>query len=172
MNLSRLFHCSVIKVLFYCSVPTALIFYHTVSCLSRTFLFFCGFCFRILWNFLGNTFCLSSWPEPPFRHFLFVAFCDSQIILACLMLFVNNYFYFFYRPVKIRFHMLIFRLRSIPGKFIYCPDPASERVRKCSLYDVPWKAWYIVPFRVCFTIFTLKDIIYPDGHVMENSSQI
>ena len=46
-NLSRLFHCSVIKVLCCCCFATAMIGYHSFRCLSTTFLFY-FFALRLL----------------------------------------------------------------------------------------------------------------------------
>ena len=65
MNLSRLFHCSVIKVL--CSLP------------------FSNFYILPDVQSLVNNFFI----------FLFVVLCDSSIILPCTRLFVNNFFHVF-----------------------------------------------------------------------------
>ena len=40
MNLSRIFHCSVINVLCFCCCSATFISYHRTKCLSTTFLFF------------------------------------------------------------------------------------------------------------------------------------
>ena len=80
MNLSRLFHCSVINVL--SAVLTARLLYHTVFYLSTTFLFFsvqvicddfCHSCYNLtLFQMLVNSF------------FDFLFFFSIKILLAAI----------------------------------------------------------------------------------------
>ena len=72
-NLSRLFHCSVIKVLFVCSRQTAFVLYQSFHRLSRTFLIY--FCCAL------STF--------------FSVVRDSLFILSRGFTFVNIFFQFF-----------------------------------------------------------------------------
>ncbi len=77
-NLSRLFHCSVIKVLLCChSRQTALSLYLILCCLSRTFslLFICFFAVR--------------------SCFLNPLVCDSLFILSPMLTVVNTFFQVF-----------------------------------------------------------------------------
>ena len=80
MNLSRLFHCSVIKVLkSFLLLLATFISYHSFKRLSTTFLFF-----------------------------VFAVFCDSSIMLSHVQAFVNSFFEFLLNALHSMSHFQIY----------------------------------------------------------------
>lgn len=134
MNLSRLFHCSVIKVLcllsLYLSDATP-ISYHIFLTLSTTFLFFFEKVFlKMLQIFFIEVLCC------------FVSF-TAKFILALCFPFVNTFFYFF-QTLKSQAINAKLYLRNIISSFCttmfafcwqICTDCPSFRFALCLFYS-------------------------------------
>ena len=82
LNLSRLFHCSVIKVLCLCRSfqATAFIFYQKLFSLSRTFLFYFLSSFFIC---ISNSDIISCLQFPVNTFFIFFSTLFNQISVVC-----------------------------------------------------------------------------------------
>ena len=140
MNLSRLFHCSVIKVLCrFLSHATAFICYQNCLRLSRTFLIhdnrkFAEHIFYYIF-FTVRQICL-----PVARDSLYIISSGSTV--------VNNFFHFFQTPFSDHFTV---PLQSCPDHTIHTH---KTREKKCSLLS---RVLYFSVFTQisCFTIFLL-----------------
>ena len=90
-NLSRLFHCSVIKVLFVCSRQTAFVLYQSFHRLSRTFSNYFLLCFSTFFSVVRDSLFILS------RGFSFV-----NMFFQCFFIFYKFFMSFYVKPKRRR----------------------------------------------------------------------
>ena len=140
---SRLFHCSVIKVLklFLCCLSTGatLISYHSFFSLSTTFFNFFYFYLSVLFSFLrfaSGFFCVSV-----------VSSAATCYIIPLEFPFVNNFFNFFKQQKCCILHFCWKCCKTIKHAFVFCfyRFPLNIKKRISDIADIRFTLFFNTP---------------------------